>query len=100
MGGAADERFANAGARLRPWRSRAGVIHRSRSICQDSICQDSICQHMKGVEPDGSSQACHGTILRSPTAAERSEITELEKKLAAEQKIELHKGRSREEAGK
>jgi hypothetical protein len=39
-------------------------------------------------------------ILRSPTAAERAEIVELEKKLVNEQKIELHKGRSREEAGK
>jgi len=39
-------------------------------------------------------------ILRSPTATERGEIAALEKKLAAEQKIELHQGRSREEAGK
>ncbi len=39
-------------------------------------------------------------ILRSPTAAERTEIAALEKKLESEQKIELHKGRSREEAGK
>lgn len=39
-------------------------------------------------------------ILRAPTATERREITDLEKKLAAEQKIELHQGRSREEAGK
>jgi hypothetical protein len=39
-------------------------------------------------------------ILRAATAAEREEIATLEKKLATEQKIELHQGRSREEAGK
>jgi len=39
-------------------------------------------------------------ILRSPTASERGEISALEKKLAAEQKIELHQGKTREEAGK
>ncbi len=39
-------------------------------------------------------------ILRSPTAAERAEIAALEKKLETEQRIELHQGRSREEAGK
>ena len=39
-------------------------------------------------------------ILRAPTAAERAEIGALEKRLAAEAKIELHKGKSREESGK
>jgi hypothetical protein len=39
-------------------------------------------------------------ILRAATAAERTEIAALEKKLAIEPKMELHQGRSREEAGK
>lgn len=39
-------------------------------------------------------------ILRAPTAAERGEIGALEKKLSSEAKIELHKGKSREESGK
>lgn len=39
-------------------------------------------------------------ILRTPTAAERTEISALEQKLATEAKIELHKGKSREESGK
>ncbi|HLY11493.1 MAG TPA: YdjY domain-containing protein [Planctomycetota bacterium] len=39
-------------------------------------------------------------ILRAPTAAERREIVDLEKKVADEPKVQLHQGRSREEAGK
>jgi hypothetical protein len=39
-------------------------------------------------------------IFRAPTAAERSEITTLEKKLESEPKIELHEGKSREDAKK
>jgi hypothetical protein len=36
-------------------------------------------------------------IFRSPTAVERTEIAELEKKLVMEPKIHLHHGKSREE---
>jgi len=39
-------------------------------------------------------------ILRGPTAAERSEIAALEKKLSQEKPIELHQGHSRDEANK
>lgn len=39
-------------------------------------------------------------ILRAPTAAERAEISALEKKLAQEKPMELHQGRSREDANK
>ena len=39
-------------------------------------------------------------IFRSPTATERAEITELEKKLDAEPKIHLHEGKSREDSKK
>jgi hypothetical protein len=39
-------------------------------------------------------------IFRGPTAAERTEITTLEKKLETEPKIELHEGHSREDAKK
>ena len=39
-------------------------------------------------------------IFRAPTATERTEITTLEKKLATEPPIELHEGRSREDAKK
>lgn len=39
-------------------------------------------------------------IFRAPTLVERTEIRELEKKIALESPIELHQGRSREEAGK
>ena len=39
-------------------------------------------------------------IFRSPTAAERGEISSLEKKLADEPKIKLREGHSREDSGK
>ncbi len=39
-------------------------------------------------------------ILRSPTAAERADIAALEKKLALEKPMELHPGKSRDEAQK
>lgn len=39
-------------------------------------------------------------ILRAPTAAERAEISALEKQLALEKPMELHQGRSREDANK
>lgn len=39
-------------------------------------------------------------IFRAPTAAERKEIGDLEKKIADEPKVKLHQGKSREEQGK
>lgn len=39
-------------------------------------------------------------IFRTPTAAERKEIGDLEQKIAAEPKVKLHQGKSREEQGK
>jgi hypothetical protein len=39
-------------------------------------------------------------IFRSPTAAERKEISDLEKKILDEPKVRIHPGKSREESGK
>jgi hypothetical protein len=39
-------------------------------------------------------------IFRTPTAAERNEIAELEKKIALEPKIHLHEGKHREDEGR
>jgi hypothetical protein len=39
-------------------------------------------------------------IFRAPMAAERKEITELEKKILDEPKVRIHQGKSREESGK